>query len=336
MRAVGSSTGAASACRGEAVTRLRIGIVGAGISGLACAEKLARQGHRVRLFDRGRGAGGRMATRRVPTGVGTAHFDHGAQYFTVRDPAFRRRVEAWIADGVVARWPSAGVEAHVGVPAMNAPLRRIADAHSIEWQSTVTRIDPCGAGWRLNFDRDEPVEVDVTVVATPAERAAQLLAPIAPDLAARAQATRSEPCWTAMLAFAEPVAVAQDCWRGEGLVAWAARNNSKLGRTGPESWVVQAGPSWSRSHEEADPVWVIVTLTKALSNRLGVDLPALAGASSHRWRYARSGGAGVGAGAIFDRERRLGLCGDWLIGPRVEAAWRSGDALAAQIGVDVG
>ncbi len=313
---------------------MQIGIVGAGLAGLACAVKLTRVGHQLQLFDRGRGPGGRMATRRLQTPIGVAQFDHGAQYFTVRSAAFRRQVDAWIAAGVVAGWPAAGIDAHVGVPAMNAPLQHMADGLSIQWCTTVTRIDPCAAGWRLVFDRQDAVVVDLLVVATPAERAAGLLESVAPDLARRARAVPSAPCWTVMLAFQERVTVTQNGWRGEGPVAWAARNTSKPGRTGPESWVVQADANWSRTHLEAAPEWVIETLQHALSKRLGVDLPPLAGASSHRWRYARSGIDG--SGAIFDRHRRLGICGDWLIGPRVEAAWLSGDALAEQIDVNGG
>ena len=64
---------------------MRIGIVGAGMAGLACAEELTRLGHAVLLFDKGRGPGGRMSTRRIQTSAGEAYFDHGAQYFTVRD-----------------------------------------------------------------------------------------------------------------------------------------------------------------------------------------------------------------------------------------------------------
>lgn len=67
---------------------MRIGIVGAGMAGLACAEGLAGLGHEVVLFDKGRGPGGRMSTRRLPTSAGEAHFDYGAQYFTVRDKNF--------------------------------------------------------------------------------------------------------------------------------------------------------------------------------------------------------------------------------------------------------
>jgi renalase len=313
---------------------MRIGIVGAGMAGLACAERLANQGHDVVLFDKGRGPGGRMSTRRIPTSAGEAYFDRGAQYFTVRDGAFRRRVQAWISQGVVAPWPSAGNEAYVGVPAMNAPVRQMSNAQSVYWTTLVTRIESLSPGWQLVLDRGEAVDLDIAVVATPAEQASALLASVAPDLAARARAVPSEPCWTVMLAFSEPVTVARNCWRGEDIIGWAARNNSKPGRIGPESWVVQASPDWSRAYVEADPEWVVATIKGALSNLLGAVLPPSAGQSSHRWRFARSGAEG--SGAIFDRDRRLGICGDWLIGPRVEAAWLSGTALAKQIGVDGG
>ncbi|MFM8940069.1 MAG: FAD-dependent oxidoreductase, partial [Phenylobacterium sp.] len=60
----------------------RIAIIGAGLSGLACARSLHREGRKVQLFDKARGPGGRMSTRRVETPLGTIGFDHGAQYFT--------------------------------------------------------------------------------------------------------------------------------------------------------------------------------------------------------------------------------------------------------------
>ena len=309
---------------------MRIGIVGAGIAGLACAEELTNLGYHVRLFDKGRGPGGRMATRRISTSAGEAYFDHGAQYFTAHSDTFHRKVASWISEGAAAHWPPAGSNAYVGVPTMNAPVRLMAKGQSVDWNTLVKRIEQFGRGWRLVFDRGEAVDVDIAVVATPAEQASDLLASVAPDLAARARAAVSEPCWTLMLAFFESVAVEQNCWRAQDIIGWAARNSSKPGRIGPESWVVQASPSWSRLHLEADPNWVSVTLKGALSNMLAIPMPAVAGESCHRWRFARSGADG--SGASFDRNRHIGLCGDWLIGPRVEAAWLSGKALAEQIG----
>ena len=314
---------------------MRIGIVGAGIAGLACAHRLAGRGHDVVLFDKGRGPGGRMSTRRVQTPGGEAHFDHGAQYFTVRDDDFAQQVSAWIDDGVVAPWPAPGSGAYVGVPAMNSPVRRLAEGREVRWSTRVTELARRGAGWRLSFEDGEVADVDLAVVAVPAEQAAVLLAAAAPDLASRAAAAISEPCWTVMAAFSQPVPVAQDCWRADedqdqGIVGWAARNNTKPGRTGSESWVVQATPAWSRDHIDADPDEAGGALLAALSEVFDVQLPDCIGTACHLWRFARS--AQGGPGPIFDADRRLGLCGDWLIGPRVESAWLSGTRLADMVG----
>lgn len=309
---------------------MRTGIVGAGMAGLACAEALIGLGHEVVLIDKGRSPGGRMSTRRLATPQGEATFDHGAQYFTVRDPNFRRRVEAWLTAGVVAPWPAAGDDAFVGAPGMNAPVREMAARQRVVTAARVAGLEAMTKGWRLRTEAGESFDVDIAAIATPAEQAADLLQEIAPDLAARARSIPSHPCWTLMLAFAGRVECAQDGWRGEDAIGWAARNSAKPGRRRPESWVVQASPDWSRRHLEDDAAGVAAALTQAFADRMGVELPPILAQDIHRWRFARSGAEG--SLAIWDGERRLGVCGDWLLGPRVEAAWLSGTALATRIG----
>ncbi len=75
-------------------------IVGAGMAGLSGAVELQRAGRRVLLLDKGRGVGGRMATRRV----GAATFDHGAQFFTARAPRFAAAIAGWQKSGVAEEW----------------------------------------------------------------------------------------------------------------------------------------------------------------------------------------------------------------------------------------
>ena len=75
-------------------------ILGAGISGLCCAGDLTQAGLRVTVIDKGRGIGGRFANRRI----GEATFDHGAQYFTARDPRFQQFVAEWEKQGLVREW----------------------------------------------------------------------------------------------------------------------------------------------------------------------------------------------------------------------------------------
>ncbi|MDP3634933.1 FAD-dependent oxidoreductase [Phenylobacterium sp.] len=77
----------------------RVAVIGAGLAGLACATALRRAGHAVTVLDKGRGPGGRMSARRVETPLGQVTFDHGAQYFTARDPGFQAQVRAWAWPG---------------------------------------------------------------------------------------------------------------------------------------------------------------------------------------------------------------------------------------------
>ena len=121
----------------------RVAVVGAGISGLTAASRLARGGCAVTVYETGRGPGGRTSTRRAgPDGAGW-QFDHGAQYFSAKDPAFRAIVEDWHADGLVAEWTgtfgaldaATGTyvpeetqtkERWVGTPSMNAVAKGLA------------------------------------------------------------------------------------------------------------------------------------------------------------------------------------------------------------------
>lgn len=84
---------------------MHVAIIGAGISGLACADALVASRHRVTLFDKGRGPGGGMSTRPAPVGDRSLQFDYGAQYFTKRDPGFVAQIREWETTGVAVRWP---------------------------------------------------------------------------------------------------------------------------------------------------------------------------------------------------------------------------------------
>lgn len=308
---------------------LSVAIIGAGLAGLACADALVAAGHRVTLFDKARGPGGRMSTRRIATPLGEASFDHGAQYFTARDPAFRAQVARWREQGVAAPWPEAGAEAWVGVPAMNAPVRQMASAHEVHWSARVDRLARGASGWLLHGDGVPDQAFGLVVVAIPAEQAAALLEPWDTTMAQQAAATVSAPCWTTMLALAEPLPTPIKTLRDRGAIGWAALNSSKPGRSGTETWVVQASPDWSRAHLEADSDWVTQTLVAALADALGVEIAEPATAVSHRWRYARSGA--LEAGFLHNAANDLAVCGDWLIGPRVESAWCSGTLLGQHL-----
>jgi hypothetical protein len=305
---------------------MRIGIIGAGMAGLSCATRLATSGHEIVLFDKGRGPGGRMSTRRLATDGGEIAFDHGAQYMTARDPGFVAHVERWAAAGHAARWPVAGEDAWVGTPAMNAPVADLAARLDVRWTRRVEAVAQAGTDWTVHGEGVDEAPFDDVVIAVPAEQVAPLIGAHRPDWAAQAIATPSDPCWTVMAAYRERLPIAADRLTRLGAIGSAVRNSAKPGRGAGEAWVVQASAAWSAAHLEAAPEMVTAALLAAFAAETGQVLPAPVTTSAHRWRFAKSGT--LGPDALWDGSRRLGICGDWLIGGRVEAAWLSGTRLA--------
>ena len=327
--------------------RPSIAIVGAGVAGLACARRLAEAHLDVRLFDKGRSPGGRLATRRAETPLGEARFDHGAQHISVRDSTFARMMEDFASAGVAALWkfddglarpnvPSRSPQRRwVGTPGMSAIARRMAEGLAVETSSRATGFRTDGARWRLEVNHagqshsENEGPFDAVVVALPAEQAAPLLAPVAPGLAAEAAAARTAPCWAGLFTFDRRFEAPFEVRRfgaGEAL-AWVARDTSKPGRTGPEAWVVHASPAWSRAQLDLTSEGASDALWRMFSD-LAPEAPQPIWLQAHRWRYAL---VETPASSRFswDPVLRLGVCGDWRMGPRVEAAWLSGDGLGA-------
>ena len=296
------------------------------MAGLSCADVLAESGWAVTLFDKGRRPGGRMASRQLETAHGPAWFDFGAQYFTVRDPGFAAEVARWAEVGFAARWPDARSDAWIGLPAMSTVLHHLAAQHEVHFSHHVSGLAREGGRWRLLGEGMPTGHFDAAVLALPAEQAAPILTLHDFELARTALYARSQPCWTGMFAFEAPLPFGHHTVRDHGLIAWAARNSAKPGRSGPESWVVQATPQWSAAHLELTPDAIAPHLLSALGAATGGALPALMAHSVHRWRYALS--AGTGLGCLWNEGQRIGACGDWLLGPRVECAWVSGRRLA--------
>ncbi len=315
-------------------------IIGAGVAGLRVARRLDDAGVAVQLFDKARGAGGRLSTRRTEDGP----FDHGAQYFTAREKRFRSVVDAWLETGVVARWEprcvrvdakGGRVEAKpaarfVGLPGMSGVARALRGALPIELGVRIQFVRPGEDGFEFESDEGHlfgPFER--VVVAVPAPQAAPLLA-FAPSLAARAHKAQLLPCHAVLACFAALVPVAFDAAFVEGAsLGWAARNASKPGRPDDECWVLHSTATWSEAHVDARPDEVESALLSAFQEICGVPLPDLRSVSMHRWLYARASGSAPGV--QWNPELGVGLCGDWLVGDRVEDAFVSGDRLADAI-----
>jgi len=319
----------------------RVAVIGAGISGLICARTLADHGFPVTVFDKSRGTGGRAATRRAEP---EWSFDHGAQYFTARDPLFARYVQAWQSQGVVAEWGGRVVKLHngsvvdttpqpryVGVPGMSALGTHLAEDLTVRRETRISRVTPADGGWNLTDDSGAGFgQFELLIMAVPAPQAAKLLAPH--PFAAAASGVTMAPCWAVLVAFDARYEVPWDgAFIHDSPLSWVARNSSKPGRpTGPDCWVLHASPGWSSAHLEDSAESVCLQLLEALATATGLMLPNLTHMATHRWRFSQ-GSDPADRRALFDPDAGLVMCGDWLAGGRVEGAFLSGVAATGYV-----
>ncbi len=303
-------------------------VIGAGMTGLACARRLADARHSVLILDKGRGLGGRMATRRVILDGGTVQFDHGAQYVTAKSPAFAALLGGM--SGAAALWADGSAHPHyVGLPGMSGLPRALAGGLDVRRGVAVTALAPHSGGWRVTAGA-ETLSVPRVVLTIPAPQIPQLLGthPLM-DALSRVEMA---PCLTLMAAF-PPGAPRPFISRASDThpLAWIAQDSSKPGRAGPAAtWVAQASTEWSLHHLQDTPETTVAPMLSLLCDVLGAAPSAALSATVHRWRYARVT-APLGRAFLRSQDASLYLGGDWCLGARVEAAWQSGTAMACDI-----
>ena len=328
----------------------KVAVIGAGISGVFAARTLQDHGMRVTIFDKGRGIGGRMATRRIEGGD---TFDHGAQYFTARDRRFIRYVESWIEEGLVAKWPdekldhdqkivvleggeirseSKADDRFVGLPRMNSICKHLATDLKVEKQTRVAKVTPVKGGIELFDDNENSLgQFDRLVVTAPAAQTAELLGEFQ-ELTKQISQIEMNPCWATMVAFEEPIT---DQWVGAFLhgsfLSWTARNSTKPGRNAnAEHLVIHANPEWTAEHWEDDPAEVAEEMLAEFWRVTGLSPIPHNHLQSHRWKYAIPADPSL-VRCFADDSAVIVACGDWASGSRVEGAFLSGMAAAGRI-----
>lgn len=319
-----------------------IAIIGTGIAGLSAAQALHAAGHEVQLFDKSRGSGGRMASKRSDVGA----LDLGAQYFTARDRRFVDVVQQWQARGWVAEWTpnlyhsrngqlSASPDEQVrwvGSPRMSAITRAMLGALQVHFSCRITDVFRGEQYWHLQDAAGQSHgPFSHVLIAAPASQASALLA-AAPKLAGAAASVVMEPTWAVALAFAQPLDTKVDgCFVQDNPLDWLTRNRSKPGSDGnPDTWVLHASSSWSKQHLDMPKEAVIDHLHGAFAELLDCAMPAPIFSLAHRWLYARPASAHQW-GSLADADLGLYACGDWCLSGRVEGAWLSGQDAARKL-----
>ena len=316
------------------MTAAPVVVVGAGVAGLCAARELSARTS-VTVLDKGRGVGGRLATRRSDG----ASFDHGAQFVTTRSEWFTALVDDARSAGVVREWfrgevgpdgPSGtGHPRWCGVGGISALAKHLALGLDVRTSTRVTSLTVTGDAWVVRTET-ATLEASALVLTAPVPQTLDLLAAggvgLADDDARALGSIAYEPCTAVMAVLRRPVSALTlgPTAPGGDVVAWVADNAGK-GASAVPAVTVHTTAAFAEHSWETPAAELADTVLRAA----GIDLAEVDGdAQVHRWRYARPT---VLHGA--DHLRLAGLppavlAGDAFGGPLVEGAALSGRAAA--------
>lgn len=352
-------------------TPLHIAVVGGGMAGVVAARTLVQAGHRVTLFERNNGFGGRMATQRTEFGG----FDHGAQYFTVRDKRFETALRS-NATAVVRPWSASTVrvldelghvlasappptEPHfVASPGMSALVTLWAQplahpelhgglAARTLLDTRVTRIERDALHpeqWQMRAEDSHGGQqviggFDRVVLALPHPQIHDVLlaSGLAPELRRALTPVHVAPCWTLMVAFPQAMQ--------PGLPHLGPQWNAARSTHHRISWLARESSKPGRDPIErwtvqASPAWSTKHLEDDAERAKGkllkgfAEITGIRATPTHAVAFRwrfAQTQTPLGTSHLFDKALGIGLCGDWCLGHRVEDAFVSGLELALAI-----
>ncbi len=265
-------------------------IIGAGMAGLSAARELTSQGWDVTILDKGRGVGGRMATRRMAN----SRADHGAQYFSVRTPEFRQLVDQLEAEGVAKAWDlsEAGIEhpRYIGAQGMSTIPKYLAQGLNSTLQERVVLIEGDESGCRVTTEAGHTFRADALLLTMPAPQVLTLLRDSAialPEFERIAlENITYQPCLAVIVLLSQPSQMpppGMEILEKKGVEKVIDNQQKGIAPEQP-TVTIHATPAFSTEHLEGD----LRAAGQMLLNELTAWIPAesIAEYQVHRWRYS--------------------------------------------------
>lgn len=313
-------------------------VIGGGITGLIVATLLQREGMKVKVLDKGRGIGGRLATRRIKYGESIEGiFDYGTQYFSVKQPAFQTWIDNWLKQGIIKEWCQGfdevdGKPRYCGVNGTRGIAKHLAKDLDVCTGTKIVKLK-YDRHWLLESDCHQKFTGDYLIMTPPVPQSLALLdnsdIKLSPEIRKSLESVSYHSCIAVLALLEQPSNIPQSGGRAiadEPLV-WLGDNHQKGISPNGYSVTLHATPKFSNTNWERSDADIAQELFAAASPWLNSSILEY---QVHRWRYSLPK-------SLYDKpcltlpELSLTMAGDAFVAPKIEGAVLSGIAAMESI-----
>lgn len=322
---------------------MKFAVIGAGITGLSVAQTLKQKGHEVKVFEKARGVGGRMSTRRADDFA----FDHGAQCFTARTKPFQNFVREYEEQGVIKEWEGKVVsierskklekriwfETHwVASPNMNSLCKKIMEDLNVNIQTEIKEIQKVNDNWKVVSKNAENLgEFDWIISTAPPEQTYSLM----PDCFAyknKVSEIEMSACFALMIGFQDKI---ETNWMAAKLrnsfLKWVTINSKRPDRNSDVTSIqIHSRNSWADANKDRPIEEIQKEMIDEFKALTAMDVDNADYVSTHRWLYSLVKNTSKDESYV-DFDNKLAACGDWCLTSRIEDAWISGQSAINKI-----
>ena len=316
-------------------------VIGSGISGATIANLLNKK-FQVNLYDKGRGPGGRASFKRIKGQIG---FDHGTQYFSPKTIEFKKFTNRLIKIKILKKWSGNHIflnskkkenKKHIkiiGKKGNNDICKFLLKKVKCFYQSEVKKIYYKNKLWFLLFTDGKIRTYKGVILTCPFPQLKKLSEKFINDTFIKRK-LKMDANITVMIAIKKNKKSPSSFLFDDPVLGWAGNENTKKRfKSKYDLWTLQSTFKWANKNIDKNKknlkknskilIDKFFKLTKIKKTKVIYSI-------NHGWKYS-SNSKPLKIRSYWDPQKKIGVCADWFIGPRLESGWISANDLFKKI-----
>ncbi|MDC0511938.1 NAD(P)-binding protein [bacterium] len=314
-------------------------VLGSGISGSTIANLLSKK-YSVHVFDKARGAGGRSSNKKLKKGLS---FDHGAQYISPKSKIFTKIIQKLYKMKILKIWDGNHLDftfekktltpKYIGMKANNALSKYYLKNIKTSFSSKIIKIKYKKYFWEITLDDNSKHQFKALILTCPFPQLKKLAGRYLEKKILNLK-IQMQPNITIMVALTNKKNLPISSIKfDDNILSWAANENSKKRfKSNLNLWTLQASLKWSKKkiNKYKTDKKVMNELIARFLKLTGFEKNKIIHKKMHGWKYSYNYQKTLLL-SNWNKKYRLGVCGDWFSGPKVENAWLSANDLSKKI-----